>query len=192
MSALETVYRVRDWDDKFETRGTRRHQCPFHRITISTSLDSLVLRRLLSAPDGATAYGVWILLLQIAAKAPQRGVLADQTGAYTAADLALLTGIPESQVQSALELLCQPRIGLLELVSHEAVSPQLDEIPLAEKSLARENSMPAVSDRDPIAATGLLEKPPLFPLPQPHTGPRSTDRVPVNAINMHDLQALSG
>lgn len=104
MSALETVYRIRDWDDKFETRGSRRHQRPFQRITISTSLDSLALRRLLSAPDGATAYGVWILLLQIAAKTPQRGVLADQTGAYNAADLALLTGISESQVQSALEL----------------------------------------------------------------------------------------
>lgn len=123
MSDRSSVYCIRNWDQHFETRASRKHQRPFAKVSITTSLDGLVLRRLLSHPQGAAAYGVWVLLLQIAAKLPHRGILADQSGCYSAADLSLLTGIPESQMAAALELLCSPRIELLELILLDSVSP---------------------------------------------------------------------
>lgn len=123
MSDHSIWYRIRNWAEQFETRGTARQTRPRTRIAISTSLDGLRLRRLLADPQGATAYGVWVLLLQIAAKTPVRGTLADDSGPYSAADIALLTGIPEPQIRSALDILSSQHIGLLEQVTTQTALP---------------------------------------------------------------------
>lgn len=171
MSDETLVYRIRDWDQQFETRGSRRHQRPLAKISLSTSLEGLVLRRLLSDPQGAAAYGVWVLLLQIAAKLPHRGVLADSTGVYTPPDLALLTGVPESQVQAALELLCSPRIGLLEqlpleLALRPITAPTLPAVPriVDEKTASDQVANPVA---DPAGDASPAERPSLDPITRP-------------------------
>lgn len=198
------VYRIRDWEQHFETRGSRRHQRPLAKISLSTSLEGLVLRRLLSDPQGAAAYGVWVLLLQIAAKMPCRGVLADATGAYTPSDLALLTGLPELQVQAALELLGSPRIGLLELLPLELALATLADTLLtirppfetgnaaAEPATTTAAETPPSPQPDRDQSTRLPSAVPPMPPPmpppvpstaapvtiQPITGQRLPDRVP--------------
>ena len=192
MSDQTTVYRVRDWDQLFESRGSRKHQRPLAKISLPTGLDGLVMRRLLSDPQGAAAYGVWVLLLQVAAKAPQRGVLADRTGAYSAADLMLLTGIPESQVQAALDLLCSPRIGLLELVPLEIDGPASANIGTADVDQSTQNE--AISrqstERPPDTVTATL--PDSIPSPKrpPWAEPadRLPDRYPGEVPTMAELQ----
>lgn len=123
MTHHSSSYRIRNWAEQFETRGTARQTRPRTRIAIPTSLDGLRLRRLLADPQGATAYGVWVLLLQIAAKTPVRGTLADDSGPYSTADIVLLTGIPEPQIITALDILSSQHIGLLELVTTETALP---------------------------------------------------------------------
>ena len=171
MSDETLVYRIRDWDQQFETRGSRRHQRPLAKISLSTSLEGLVLRRLLSDPQGAAAYGVWVLLLQIAAKLPHRGVLADSTGVYTPPDLALLTGVPESQVQAALELLCSPRIGLLEQLPLDlAIQPIPDTTPSAVPRIVDEKAASgrvANAVADPVVNSPPAERPSLDPITRP-------------------------
>lgn len=172
MSELSSVYRIRNWDQQFETRGSRKHHRPLAKVSFSTTLDGLVLRRLLSHPQGAAAYGVWVLLVQIAAKMPLRGTLADQTGAYTAADLSLLTGIPEGQVVDALEVLCSPRIGLLEQVLLESAGPAVNDHATSDVSLAAAAVTPAepVADGAAAASSGVdvvLEPSPQPPAPEP-------------------------
>lgn len=194
------VYRIQDWEQHFETRGSRRHQRPLAKISLSTSLEGLVLRRLLSDPQGVAAYGVWILLLQIAAKMPCRGVLADATGAYTPSDLALLTGLPEQQVQAALELLSSPRIGLLELLPLELVLATLADTSLTAHPPFETGNVAAAPatttaaeippspqpDRDPSTRLPSAVPPMPPPVPstaapvriQPITGQRLPDRLP--------------
>ena len=201
MSDHTWVYRIRDWYQLFETRGSRKHIRPLARISLSTSLEGLVLRRLLSAPQGATAYGVWVLLLQIAAKTPCRGVLADQTGPYSAPDLALLTGIPESQVAAALELLCTPRIALLEQVPLEvALQPIVVTTPPAETPVVTETSAlerVTASDADSPPEHQALERltqPPELvsacPRPATTTGglQRFPDRISHDSVGLPDLE----
>lgn len=200
------VYRIRNWDQQFETRGSRKYSRPLARISLPTSLEGLVMRRLLSDPQGAAAYGVWILLLQIAAKTPRRGVLADATGIYTAADLALLTGLPELEVQTALELLCTPRIGLLELVPLEqawldnsesaataAIMSAVTALQHPDSETASVVSSPPVepAEPDPVTRpTQAPEPPPSVTLP-PGSTPRAARRLPdhlsINNFAIPDL-----
>lgn len=189
MSDQTLVYRIRDWDQNFETRGSRKHLRPLMRISLSTSLEGLVLRRLLTHPQGAAAYGVWVLLLQIAAKTPCRGVLADPTGAYTALDLALLTGLPSDQVQAALDVLSHPRIGLLEqlplaLALLPIVESDLPPAPLIDTSAAVANSATGADAASPSRLHRMDDpgtKPPPIASPSPLptvTMPGSTRRLP--------------
>ena len=183
MSAQNTVYRVRNWDQQFETRGSSPHHRPRAKIAINTSLDSLILRRLLTDPQGATAYGVWILLLQIAAKTPVRGTLADQSGAYTAADLSLLTSIPECQILSSLEILCSPQIALLESVPTDAT-----ELPSGESEIETNNvhaspgpSATPTDSAPPQTSSPGPTKP--EPLPSPAASVETSPETPLAAFS---------
>lgn len=132
MSNSPLAYRVVAWDQLFETRGSRRRSGPLAKVTLSTALDGWTTRRILSHPQGAAIYGVWILILQIAAKGPRRGALVEQGLPLTADDLALLTQVPAELCTLALEVLSSSRVNLLEQVPVElALTPPPVERPLA-------------------------------------------------------------
>ena len=200
MNDQTLVYRIRNWNQLFETRGSRKHSRPLARISLSTSLEGLVLRRLLSDPQGAAAYGVWVLLLQIAAKTPRRGILADATGIYTAPDLALLTGIPESQVQDALELLSSPRIGLLEQVPLElALQPSADAttpalmpaVTTAQRWDQSAGSVDSSLAAERLATAPITEPPPPIPMAPTPTPPVPTEVIlPRTTTTAHTSQRL--
>lgn len=116
MSESNLTYRIVDWDDLYETRGSLRRGGTLARLTLNTALDGLTTRRILSHPQGAAIYGVWILILQIAAQCPRRGALVERGVPLTADDLALLTSLPAELCALALDVLSSPRVALLEQV----------------------------------------------------------------------------
>ena len=72
-------------------------------------------RRLTRHERCAEIFAAWILIVQVATKQPERGLLADEDGALTAEDLSDCTGFPEDIFELAFEVLTDDRIGWLEL-----------------------------------------------------------------------------
>ena len=87
--------------------------------------DGKSFRRLAAHREGVPAFAAWTLILEVASKMPTRGLLADEDGPLDAEDLSAKTGFPSSIFDLAFNLLTQPRIGWLEVVSGER-----DEFPL--------------------------------------------------------------
>ena len=70
-------YRIRGWVELFENAQSRK--CA--RLTwvpVPNKHDGKSFRRLMGLPNGPSLYGAWLLLLQVASKCPERGVLADE------------------------------------------------------------------------------------------------------------------
>jgi hypothetical protein len=53
----------------------------------------------------------WNLIVQIASKMPERGVLRDEDGDLSPEDMALMTGFPENVFDLALQVLTEPKFG---------------------------------------------------------------------------------
>ena len=149
MTDSNLAYRVVDWDLLYETRGSRRRGGTLARVTISTGLDGLTTRRILSHPQGAAIYGVWIVFLQIAAKCPRRGALVERGVPLTADDLALLTSLPAELCALALEVLSSPRVALLEQVPLEVAQTPVT----VEPPTSANRRTPAISQPAPATPT---------------------------------------
>ena len=118
MTAART-YCIRRWSEVFENSQSRQYQ----RLTwtpLPNKHDGKSYRRLISMADGPALYGAWVLLVQVASKCPQRGVLADQDGPLDAEDLSHKTGCPAEVFAKAFEVLTNPKIAWLEVVSLSA------------------------------------------------------------------------
>lgn len=84
-----------------------------------TSLDSLSLRRLISTKAGVAAFGVYCLLVEIAANGTPKGTLANSRGPMTLDDLVTKTGTPKAALRSAINTLMQPDIRWLVEVEYD-------------------------------------------------------------------------
>jgi hypothetical protein len=75
--------------------------------------DSRGLGRLGEQPEGPAMFGVSMLLLQVAAKTPVRGVLAGFDGPYSAEDIAFKTRMSSfaTLFARAIDVLSDPRLG---------------------------------------------------------------------------------
>lgn len=100
-----TEYRIRNWDANFETADSRKRKSPMVWIKIPTKHDGKGYRRLMALPDGPTMYGCWVAIVALAAKCPERGVLADADGPLDSADIAATTGMDRQIVERTLETL---------------------------------------------------------------------------------------
>lgn len=114
---MATVYRVRDWPRHFETHESRKLKT-IKWVAVPNKHDGRGFRRLIHA--GPDVFGAWILILQVASKCPERGVLADADGPLTPEDLEAKTGCPATVFAAALKLLCSPAIGWMEAVQVRA------------------------------------------------------------------------
>lgn len=107
------VYSIRDWNVNFEKAQSRKVEGPLDWVAIPTKHDGKGFGRIMLLEDGPAIYAAWALMVQVAAKCPVRGVLADSDGPLTAADLTIKTKCPESVFQKALEALSSPKIAWL-------------------------------------------------------------------------------
>lgn len=105
------AYRIVDWNNNFEKAQTRKNEGPLKWVGIPTKHDGKGFRRIMSREDGPQIFAAWVLIVQVAAKCPQRGLLIDSDGPLTAEDLAFKTGCPETLLATALSVLCSEKIG---------------------------------------------------------------------------------
>lgn len=113
MNPNRLLYKVRNWDTLFENAQSRK--CGrLSWVPVPNKHDGKSYRRIISTENGPALYGAWMLILQVASKCPQRGVLGDDDGPLDADDLSHKTGCPVELFAVALEMLSEPRIGWLE------------------------------------------------------------------------------
>lgn len=105
------LYAIRNWNDNFEMAQSRKVEGPLNWVALPTKHDGLGFRRIMSMPNGLSIYGAWVLIVQVAAKCTPRGVLADETGPFTADDLAAKTGSTSESFAVALKVLSSNKIG---------------------------------------------------------------------------------
>lgn len=108
------LHKVRNWDALFENAQSRK--CGrLSWVPVPNKHDGKSYRRIISTENGPALYGAWMLILQVASKCPQRGVLGDDDGPLDADDLSHKTGCPAELFAVALKMLSEPRIGWLEV-----------------------------------------------------------------------------
>ena len=118
------VFRVVDWDGRYETARSLKKSGPRAEIAVSTELGGGAIARLLDLPDSATLLGVWYFIQALAANCERRGALAQFGVPLSAVELARLSGWDVPLIERALETLCSPELGLLEQVPRdEALRP---------------------------------------------------------------------
>jgi len=109
------LYRIRDWDKHFEVAKTRnRRNCRFSWVPIPNKHDGKGYRRLMRHPQGPAIYCAWVLMVQVASKCPERGVLADEDGPLGPEELYLKTDCPAEVFEQAIPVLLE--IGWLEQI----------------------------------------------------------------------------
>jgi len=122
MSAkMKPVYIITRWRDWFTcSQSARVIQNPTW-TPIPIAKDDRARRRLLLLPGGAEAYAALMLIVSVAAKMPERGVLIDDSGiVLDAFDVASLTGADAGLFERAIPLLMRPDIGYLDRRSRSA------------------------------------------------------------------------
>lgn len=108
------VYKIRNWDAFFE-KSHKDTEVAFRWVAIPTKHDGSGFRRVASNPRATDIFAAWVLILQVAAKMPKRGVLEDDGGPLDAEDLAIRTGFPITAFDLALKVLTDKKIAWLEM-----------------------------------------------------------------------------
>jgi len=103
---------IKNWADNFEKADNRRLKS-FSWVAVPTKMDGKKFRRLSKMKSGAEIFGVFILLLELAGKMPEKGVLKDSDGDLKCEDMELMTGFPSKCFENAIPVLCSDDIGWL-------------------------------------------------------------------------------
>lgn len=112
----DQAYRIIKWHERHENAESRKVKSALDWVRIPTAHDSLGLKRLLGSKRGVSAFGAYILFVEVAAKCPKRGVLANSDGALTLDDIAQKTGAPLRDLVEAMEVLSEARIGWIDKI----------------------------------------------------------------------------
>lgn len=115
------VYVIRDWEDKFEISQSKRipDGKPLSYVPMPTKHDGKGLRRLLRSENALSMFGVWCLVVELAAKMPRRGVFADNDGPFDFEDISDSIGIDPGPVEELIELVSEGKINWIELQDWE-------------------------------------------------------------------------
>lgn len=128
MNNAAMVWRVVDWDGRYESSQSLKKAGALAVMPVSTDLGRVVMRRLLGQAGSAEVLGVWYFLQMVAAHGERRGVLCAFGMPLVEQDLANLSGFDVPVIQRALQILASSEVGLLELVPLEtALQPPIIE-----------------------------------------------------------------
>lgn len=120
-------YEIKDWNRIFENAESRKYK-KLNWVPVPNKWDGLGFSRLRKHKNFVAAYCGWSLIVQIASKMPQRGILVTADGwELSPVDMADLTGCPEDIFSKTLEVLCAPEIGWIVRKNSEnlPVSPEM-------------------------------------------------------------------
>jgi hypothetical protein len=109
------LYHVRDWSAHFESSGTKKYR-RLYSVTIPNKHEGKGYSRLTRLDEPLALFGAFILIVELASKAPARGYLCDEDGPWTPEEMAELTRMPEVPFVRALSELTTERIDWLEIV----------------------------------------------------------------------------
>lgn len=109
------AYAITRWSSRFENAQSRRTKDPNHSL-MPHELNSTQLEHLMKQESGPLALGVWHILIQIATRCPQRGLLVTEDGPHTDTTIAQACHLSEGQIAQALNLLMSPAVGWLDIV----------------------------------------------------------------------------
>jgi len=153
MSAKPT-YRIRDWSEHFENHETRKLR-NLRFVSMPNRQDGKGYRRLAAHPRSPEAFAAWVLIVEVASKMRERGLLEDEDGPIDALDLAAMTGFPAAIFELAFEVLTDTKIGWLEAVNPPENSNESPEIT---------PQSPGNSTNNGAISRGLPENTPFFGL----------------------------
>lgn len=108
------AYRIKDWDKHFENSESRKLR-NVSRVFVPNKHDGKGYARIARSKKSCQVLAGWMLILQVASKCPQRGLLVDEDGALDAEDLADMTRLPEDVFSIALHELVDPKVGWIEV-----------------------------------------------------------------------------
>jgi hypothetical protein len=114
LNMLDSVYRIRNWPEHFETAESRKIKGALSWVAIPTKHDGRGYKRAARQRHGVEALCGWWSMLQVAAKMPVHGLLADRDGPLDADDIADKTNLPAKIYITALEVMSSDKIGWLE------------------------------------------------------------------------------
>jgi hypothetical protein len=122
------LWAIIDWPVHFENSHTRKlARLPF--VLVPTKHDGKSFNRLMrnaSIPRKGDIFACWILLLELAAKTPARGYLADEDGPYTPLDMEVMSGMPSEAFTLALDFLASEEIRWLEKTTADSLPSSPD------------------------------------------------------------------
>lgn len=116
---MTATYHIRGWSDNYESYESSRLKKALAWVAMPTKHDGKGLRRVMRMDPSGALYGAWCLIVQVAAKCPTRGTLADQDGPLTALDISDKTGLSEEAAARALEVFASAEIRWLEIAPED-------------------------------------------------------------------------
>lgn len=122
-------YRIRDWDNCFE-RAQSRKVDHLHWVGVPNKQHGMGLMKILSQTDGASIYGIWILIVGACSqqRAPRAGWLtADGTALgepWTIEDLADRWRRKQEEISRALDVLASPKVGWIDAIDDDEVKTE--------------------------------------------------------------------
>lgn len=121
---MAAIYQIRDWDRHFENNKSRLiGRCSW--VSLPNKQHGMGYSRVVSEPDGAAIYGVFVMMVCACSQqeSPRSGWLTDdgtRSGApWGPADLALKFRRPKSEIERAIEVLTDRKIGWLTAIQKE-------------------------------------------------------------------------
>lgn len=107
------VLEIKDWSSTFDNHRTRAIKGPLKWVSFPSRQDGEGFLALMRKPNALEAYAVFCLLVQLAAKCPTRGVLADEKGDITPRRFAVRFGFPMKTCDDAFSVLTSEEVGWL-------------------------------------------------------------------------------
>src|SRR5689334_14443931 len=96
------TYRIRDWGKHFENNRTRELK-DMRFVILPNKHDGDGYTELLDHKNGASHYGAWVAIVQVASKCEPRGtLLRDGDRPHDSTSLARLTRLPKSVFDEAI------------------------------------------------------------------------------------------
>lgn len=150
---------VRNWDMNFENAESRKINRTTY-VCVSNKHDGKGYARIAAHTKSCQVFTGWMLILQVASKMPQRGLLVDEDGALDVDDLAAMTRFKCDVFSAAIDVLTSPKIRWLEWVEIPEVlvcSGRLkDTIPINQDTIPARPDPPGRTEQNRTEGNGTV------------------------------------
>ena len=119
------AYQIKHWNETFENNKSREIKEPKY-VAWPVRRDSEGFQHLSRLPNFLQAFGLFALLVQLAARQNPRGVLRDDRGDITPERIAKRYGVPPDEVKAAFDALSDEDVGWVVPIDGMKQAPSAD------------------------------------------------------------------